>query len=99
MSTTSGLKLRGCLFALVALSFGTPACSRPPHACAGEPPCVTEAKLSARARCERLSDAPECACGPADWGSPCSKHVDCKCGLECVGGVCEAIPMCVHKDD
>lgn len=97
--STIGLKVCGCLCVLVASSLGTPACSRPPHACAGEPPCVAEKPLSARARCERHSDAPECACGPADWGAPCSKHVDCKCGLECVDGVCESFTTCVHKDD
>ena len=87
----------GFLLALVALGVAPQACSRP-HACAGEPPCVAEAHVSARARCELPGDAPDCACGAVDWGGACSKHVDCKCGLECVDAVCESVPRCAGKD-
>jgi hypothetical protein len=85
------------LSVIVALASAALACSHP-HACAGEARCVPEERLSPRARCEHPSAGVECACGAADWGSPCSKHVDCKCRLECVDAVCVATPRCDHKD-
>jgi hypothetical protein len=79
--------IRGLLCVLIVLSVGPLACQRR-QARAGTPPCVPDEKLSARARCEPGSNSHECTCGPADWGAPCSKHVDCKCGLECLDSVC-----------
>lgn len=83
------------LLVLVVLSSAPFACARP-HACAGaDSRCAPAEQLSARARCESPSGGAVCACGAMDWGSTCSKHVDCKCGLECVDSTCEtSMPIC-----
>jgi hypothetical protein len=79
-------------------TFGESVTGEPP-AYAGETP---PARCADSAECP--PDFPGCGGGGAsrgnvDWGGKCENSTECKSGLLCEGGVCEAAPSCENNDD